>query len=91
MPPSLFNTLPPVPVDPASTLRAPSLSKSPGEGMDIIMPKPDAAPVIASPPGAASTAPPAKDLDRDALLGRLRERGARLSATQIASLLKLVE
>ena len=34
---SLFNTLPPAPVDPATTVRAPSLSKGAGPDRDALL------------------------------------------------------
>ncbi len=85
-PPSLFNTLPPAPLDPATTVRAPSMPKSAGEAMAIIMPPLSAAPVI-----AVTTHGISAESDRDALLARLRERRAKLTAAHVASLLKLLE
>ncbi len=91
MPASLFNTLPPAPVDPATTVRAPSLGGG-SEGTAIIMPPLSAAPLITTkPPGTTTTTPPGEATDRDTLLYRLRERRRKLTPEQIAALLKLVE
>ncbi len=89
-PASLFNTLPPAPVDPATTVRAPSLPGA-NEAMAIIMPPLSAAPLITTKPPGVTTTPPAAEPDRDALLYRLRERRLKLTPAQIAALLKLVE
>jgi len=88
----LFNTLPPHPADPASTVRAPSLEESGGDPLGIRMPPQGASPLITtSPPPGKTTAPPGAERDRELSLARLRQRRERMTDAQVAALFKILE